>query len=489
MKYDDPFYFNGNDAKFETKTITITDYKFSIPVRDAELIRSISINSPYEQQIHSNLNKLFSNKTYTYKQTLLQWLSYFKNNSSSNRTTLQSIIVGFTDYLLRFKDFSTLSQQEIENCCENFKIVLSIPIDFIEKKMETDVIVNIVLLAKHPTLQQCSLREALYYYNKDEDDRTLFYHLFCKHDQLYFLSFHFNYCTPLEVDLSMQLVQGKSLRKLLKDNFSLSKKETALFHTHPYYLWDKVDDIIEHYYCIYKLLKHAPEYREYINVLLKSCRIYDIDFPLFSTDIDFWKDVFLFLIKHKINDTHKATEFVDFFIEKRYRDKEPTTFSLKGRTLIAISRDIKYWHDVEIPQEILAQEIRYRELQEENRRLENSQKLFLKKNTTWKGMQIPNWQKGAIYIEEITQVERLSFEGNYLNHCVYTYLNDCLQNHTYIFSYHKKVGNKTIPILTIEVVKHKIKQVSGKYNRKPSKEEKECIAVWASQNNLITSYS
>ena len=53
-------------------------------------------------------------------------------------------------------------------------------------------------------------------------------------------------------------------------------------------------------------------------------------------------------------------------------------------------------------------------------------------------MKLPNWQKDIFIIEEIRHVKRLAFEGNFLNHCVYTYLQDCLANRVHIFSYHNR---------------------------------------------------
>lgn len=43
-------------------------------------------------------------------------------------------------------------------------------------------------------------------------------------------------------------------------------------------------------------------------------------------------------------------------------------------------------------------------------------------------------------------------KGDYLNHCVYSYLSDCERKHTHIFSYHRKERLKSILVLAILLV-------------------------------------
>lgn len=467
---------NPNTLEFRSsiKSDVLTDYKYLIPIRDADFINSICSETKHASLIHKNIGKLFYNKNYTFKRTVLDWLSFFKNTTFPHNPSLYGLIVGFLDYLHRFEDFKTLTSEQVSYCKQNFITALESQKDFIDEKIETDLVVNCVLLAKYPQLQQRSLQETLQYYDKDYDDQTLFSHLFCKRDELYFLSFHFNYCKAYEVDLSIQLVQGKSLRKLLKNDLNLSKTETALFHTHPYYLWEQPEQPIKHYYCEYKLLKYAPSHSEYIGVLFKSCRIYETDFPLFYKDIDFWKEVFLFLIKYQLKDRYEAIEILDYFMDQRYENGEPYVYNIKGRTLASVKKALHYWHNVELPRLILEEDMHWR-----------AQEIEKNITSTWQGLSLKTWQKDNLVIDEITDDFRLGFEGSDLDHCVYSYLSDCELKHTHIFSYHRKEITGIYPILTIEVHNNRVKQVSGKGNRKPKKNELEHVLDWALNNGLI----
>jgi hypothetical protein len=88
-------------------------------------------------------------------------------------------------------------------------------------------------------------------------------------------------------------------------------------------------------------------------------------------------------------------------------------------------------------------------------------------------------------IRQLVTTAELYAEGQWMNHCVYTYTYDCLEANSFIFSL-RNIDDKTqLPIVTIEVSKSKlILQKKGKYNREPSPFEDEVIAMWAKTNNL-----
>lgn len=88
-------------------------------------------------------------------------------------------------------------------------------------------------------------------------------------------------------------------------------------------------------------------------------------------------------------------------------------------------------------------------------------------------------------IRQLVTAAELYAEGKWMNHCVYTYTNDCLKGNSYIFSL-RNIDDKTqLPIVTIEVSRSKIIfQKKGKYNRMPSPFEDEVIAMWANINNM-----
>ena len=71
-------------------------------------------------------------------------------------------------------------------------------------------------------------------------------------------------------------------------------------------------------------------------------------------------------------------------------------------------------------------------------------------------------------------------EGRVMGHCVFTYLNACLEHRssiwTLVYTEGSSVVNKT---LTIEVRGTNIEQIRGKVNRFPTDLEKMIIRQWA----------
>ena len=76
-------------------------------------------------------------------------------------------------------------------------------------------------------------------------------------------------------------------------------------------------------------------------------------------------------------------------------------------------------------------------------------------------------------------------EGRVMGHCVFTYLNACLEHRssiwTLVYTEGSSVVNKT---LTIEVRGKNIEQIRGKVNRFPTDFEKMIIRQWAEIEGL-----
>ena len=88
-------------------------------------------------------------------------------------------------------------------------------------------------------------------------------------------------------------------------------------------------------------------------------------------------------------------------------------------------------------------------------------------------------------IRQLVTSAELYAEGKYMNHCVYTYTNDCLASKTYIFSLRQIDDKIQLPMVTIELSRSKlILQKKGAYNRVATPFENEVIAMWANTNNL-----
>jgi hypothetical protein len=94
--------------------------------------------------------------------------------------------------------------------------------------------------------------------------------------------------------------------------------------------------------------------------------------------------------------------------------------------------------------------------------------------------------KGVKYqISQIVTERNLFVEGEQLNHCVYSYKSNCLNNYSEIFSLYTVNSDKTKePLITIELNGNEIVQKRGKFNREPNAIESTVIQRWAEEVNL-----
>ena len=97
-----------------------------------------------------------------------------------------------------------------------------------------------------------------------------------------------------------------------------------------------------------------------------------------------------------------------------------------------------------------------------------------------------NKQKRQYSIRQITNDVALMVEGRVMSHCVYTYLQACLERRSSIWTLAYTEGasvvNKT---LTIEVRNNVIVQIRGKVNRFATDLERAIIKEWAAKAGLI----
>ncbi len=111
-------------------------------------------------------------------------------------------------------------------------------------------------------------------------------------------------------------------------------------------------------------------------------------------------------------------------------------------------------------------------------------------NSSWKGMSQPDYyleQHGQAF--RITQLKTdfdLYAEGQLMSHCVYSYVSNCTDGSSAIWSLQEQVEiDQWKPLVTIEVQEgNKIWQSLARFNYPPSKEMMEIIKTWAALENL-----
>ena len=143
----------------------------------------------------------------------------------------------------------------------------------------------------------------------------------------------------------------------------------------------------------------------------------------------------------------------------------PKIYSLKGRTLRSVERAVDEWHYGD----------NYFATKE---RLES----------TWAGLGLPLFSKmiheQQFTISEITDGKTLLQESKTMLHCVFSYLEPCVNGFTHVFSLKMKLKNQVKYIATIEVRNKRLVQVCGKRNRPIQSMYSNLIETWRTQNNL-----
>jgi hypothetical protein len=170
-------------------------------------------------------------------------------------------------------------------------------------------------------------------------------------------------------------------------------------------------------------------------------------------------------------------EITDFLAWKLRNDG---AFSLKGRTLTSVIKLTNEWH-------VLMQKAR------------------LGHSVEWKGMGIPEWEfeaRDKIWmVTELLNNKELLNEGRKQKHCVYSYVQACMQGRSAIFSmraYRKVpagyledgtiIWDRSFELtrITAEVNSHRmVVQVRGLLNRQPTDEEKTALRHWTGEKGLV----
>jgi hypothetical protein len=157
-------------------------------------------------------------------------------------------------------------------------------------------------------------------------------------------------------------------------------------------------------------------------------------------------------------------EVMDYIENKVFIEGE--NLDLKRKKVTNLLADVRDWH----------------------RRI-NEQKILkdARKNLPDKGIEdhIIEYEGSTFEITQIKKVLDLYYEGQTLNHCVYTYKNSCFSGRSVIFSLRLFVDEELkTPLITIEIRGKQIVQTRGNYNRLPTENEKKIIQLWAKEKGL-----
>jgi hypothetical protein len=202
-----------------------------------------------------------------------------------------------------------------------------------------------------------------------------------------------------------------------------------------------------------------------------------------QNDEPFWLSVVQFFVANPMLDPHQVGPIVDWIQNQRFVG-EPRrivngvacggeipqpTFSMKGRTVESVLRQVERWH---------------RELN----------RATIKGAVAWPTCGIPGYERiegsegsqKIVRIDEIVTSAELQHEGRAMRHCVASYARTCARGNAAIFSLKLDSGAGFDRRLTIEldVRSKRIIQARGRFNALPQPLDARYLRNWAASTGL-----
>lgn len=306
-------------------------------------------------------------------------------------------------------------------------------------------------------------------YNQDKQVADLIRHLYVKYPVPFFMydvmrkdykakhGMHADYILWF-----LALAQGQSFTKLVKPH--MTAKEAHVFLSAP------SNCINENVWWAKLKVAGIPVSlnRRLIERIFKN-RDYKKDVERMNELIHFFANY------HHELDKDSTDEIIDFIVWKLGNEPE---FRFKGRTASSMVKMSNEWHEL-------------------------MQRAKLGKHVEWNSMGIPRWEyfdKTTMWVmEELCTNKELAAEGKKQRHCVYGYVNSCLNGQCHIFSLrsHYAVrtgedaeGNPQYHVVdetgrvTIEIRGSNIVQVRRHLNAPATPQENYVLRMWAGSKGI-----
>jgi len=189
----------------------------------------------------------------------------------------------------------------------------------------------------------------------------------------------------------------------------------------------------------------------------------------------FWATVLQFFARTTMLDPAQIGPLIDYIQNRYTADK---TYSMKGRSILALMRDRDEWH-----QELAAVKV-FKKRNYEPSGFKQAQYTKQYPNLGKSGHYQVNW-----YIFEILTATELADEGRSMRHCVYSYASRIERGDVSIWSLCGESKGQDLRYLTIEVNNRAkaIVQVRGICNSRGNAPELGVVSQWASENGLTMS--
>ncbi len=230
---------------------------------------------------------------------------------------------------------------------------------------------------------------------------------------------------------------------------------------------------------------------------------------------NFWQSVIDFFVRQQETlNLVQVGPIIDYILSRRYLHRrwedqvlppEQPNFSMKGRTLDTLMRDMDRWH-----RDMAANPLNYQYIddrldmqriaQEEAENADNIQDFWKNNKDWWKkfekkwasfGVRIFEYREGAgkgqrvFTIRHLKNAQQLITEGSSMQHCVASYAYRCETGISAIFALEVKAEKKSEKLATIELnAFKKVVQARARRNATPSDVAKRVIRLWAAHNGI-----
>jgi hypothetical protein len=231
----------------------------------------------------------------------------------------------------------------------------------------------------------------------------------------------------------------------------------------------------------------ARSYTDNAAIALRIARTRIVRTP--CAELGFWREVVRFFCAHPAT-LEEMDDLRDYLADCRQRDPR---FSLKGRTLASLSRQMREWHrDLEAIARI---EAARRRAEAAQARARGQAIAGGASDGSWRGAAITDWswspepkdrsvstRSGCeeYLVIQLRTAADLVAETRAMHHCVASYAAKCMAGNASIWSLRRRGVGNTERLLTIELDRqHRAIQVRGFANRTARTEERKLLERWA----------
>ncbi len=199
------------------------------------------------------------------------------------------------------------------------------------------------------------------------------------------------------------------------------------------------------------------------------------------SDLAFWREVARFFCEHPAS-KEEIDDLCDFLGARHRRDR---AYSLKGRTLASLRRQMEDWHrDLAAIERIEAMRRRAAARRGPAAGAQTQDR-------AWDGSRLEDWEweppakeakvRGErFFVRQLKTAEDLVAESRVMHHCVSMYAAKCIAGNASIWVLRRKALGKAERLLTIELdPQHRAVQVRGFGNRLATLEEQKILSRWA----------